>query len=345
MKSFSQVWYLPLLLVLFSSCQQQEFSSLHETIYIRNEGADMPAYIRGNPRDKVFILVLHGAGSFGLAFREGIFPAELERDYAVAYWDQRGQSMSQGHYDKEEELVAQMARDVYALAQALKHRYGQEIRLFLFGHSWGGALGTTVLVNEAFQNQFVGWIDLDGIHDFPQAETARKTLLLETAAEQIALGNSVDAWTSILEEVAVLDSSSEDYFESILYIAQDGLSALQTDGLLLPEVLGSDLFIQTIVVNNPIHWTVSDWFNRPFEVAKEADYSLTDQLHSIQIPCLLLWGKYDFSVPPALGDSAYAKIGTTEKKLVIFEKSAHNPLLSEPVLVLAEIQSFIEQYK
>lgn len=93
MKSLPPILFISVVLGLFSACQPQDQAALHETIYIRNEGADMPAYIRGNPREKVFILVLHGAGSFGLAFREGIFPAELEKDYAVAYWDQRGQSV------------------------------------------------------------------------------------------------------------------------------------------------------------------------------------------------------------------------------------------------------------
>ena len=56
----------------------------------------MPDYIQGNPESKTFILVLHGAGSFGLSFRDGAFPEVLEENYVVVYWDQRGHGMSQG---------------------------------------------------------------------------------------------------------------------------------------------------------------------------------------------------------------------------------------------------------
>lgn len=327
------------------SCQTQELGSLHETIHVRHQGADMPAYVRGNATDSVFLVVLHGAGSFGLAFREGIFQSDLEQEYAVVYWDQRGQSMAQGHYDKPEDLISLMVEDVNALVRTLKHKYGPNITLFLFGHSWGGALGTSVLLTKEYQSNFAGWIDLDGIHDFPQAETARKRLLETTAMEQIALGNSVNEWNTLLEEMEAKDSTEEGYYESLLYLALDGMAALREDGMLLPEVVGSDLLHQTIIANNPIHWRVSDFFHKPFEAGKAIDYSLTDRLHEIKIPVLLLWGKYDFSVPPALGVSAMDRLGSADKRLVIFERSAHNPLLSEPHEVLPEIRMFIERNK
>ncbi|MEM7367478.1 MAG: alpha/beta hydrolase [Bacteroidota bacterium] len=338
------IFFLFVLLALLS-CQTQELGRLHETIHVRHQGADMPAYVRGNASDDVFLIVLHGAGSFGLAFREGVFQSNLEQDYAVVYWDQRGQSMSQGHYDKPDDLISLMVEDVNALVLTLKHKYGEDITLFLFGHSWGGALGTSVLLTKEYQSNFAGWIDLDGIHDFPQAETARKALMETTASEQIALGNSVEEWNEILDLMATKDSTAENYYESLLYIAQDGLAALRSDGLLLPEIVGSDLLHQTIIANNPIHWRVSDFFHKPFEAGKEIEYSLTDQLPRIEIPVLLLWGKYDFSVPPALGESAFEWLGSTDKQLIIFEKSAHNPLLSEPHEVLPEIRMFIERNK
>ena len=122
---------LPLgILLSLSSCQKTSSFTLSETVYVRHQGADMPAYIHGNSEDKVFIIVLHGAGSFGLAFRDGAFTSELEKRYAVVYWDQRGQSMAQGRYSKPEDVVELMAEDVMALVAVLKHKYGEDIKLF-----------------------------------------------------------------------------------------------------------------------------------------------------------------------------------------------------------------------
>ena len=38
--------------------------------------------------------------------------------------------------------------------------------------------------------------------------------------------------------------------------------------------------------------------------ASVEDIALTDSLFKIEIPTLILWGKYDFVVPPALGYDA-----------------------------------------
>ena len=60
---------------------------------------------------------------------------------------------------------------------------------------------------------------------------------------------------------------------------------------------------------------------------------------------LCLFGKYDFVVPPALADYIIASVGSTFKKKVILEKSAHDPYLTETERVNSEIFEFVEQFK
>ena len=72
---------------------------------------------------------------------------------------------------------------------------------------------------------------------------------------------------------------------------------------------------------------------------------LTDKLDQITIPCQFLWGKYDFVVPPALGQSAFNLVNTTSKEIVIFEHSGHSPMNNEPVLFVQEVCDFVELYK
>jgi hypothetical protein len=62
---------LAVTLTLFPSCKKESISgTLDETIYVRHKGADMPAYVHGNADDKVFLVAIHGAGSFGLSYRD-----------------------------------------------------------------------------------------------------------------------------------------------------------------------------------------------------------------------------------------------------------------------------------
>ena len=72
---------------------------------------------------------------------------------------------------------------------------------------------------------------------------------------------------------------------------------------------------------------------------------MTDRLNEVEIPSLFLWGKYDFVVPPALGEDAYNLVNTTEKELVIFERSGHSPMFDEPVLFTEKVKGFVELYK
>ena len=51
------------------------------------------------------------------------------------------------------------------------------------------------------EENFLGWINVDGAHDDTRAYELYKTILKETAEEQINLGNSIDFWENVIETV------------------------------------------------------------------------------------------------------------------------------------------------
>jgi len=62
----------------------------------------MPAYLYGNFDSKTFIVLLHGGpGGNGLEYRSGKYAEMLEEQFAMVYWDQRGQGNSRGNYHQE----------------------------------------------------------------------------------------------------------------------------------------------------------------------------------------------------------------------------------------------------
>ncbi|MEX2370975.1 MAG: alpha/beta fold hydrolase, partial [Bacteroidales bacterium] len=310
----------------------------------RHKGADMPAYLHGNAEAKVFVVVLHGAGSFGLAFRDGAFTEVLEDNYVVVYWDQRGQGMSQGRYEQPDDLVGLMADDVIALAGVLRAKYGEEIQLFLMGHSWGGALGTTVLLKEGQQNLFSGWISVSGVHDFPLSAESRRRQLLSIADEQIAMGNTVEKWQELHDGVSALDSLSANDYQPTLRYAMQTMKLLYESGV-IEHSLSSEKLYRAIIDNNPVTWMVSNFFNQPVNVALADDYSLSDLLPGITLPALLIYSKYDVSVPPVVGRDAYERLGSAEKELLLFEHSIHHPHDSEPDRFAEVVVCFVEKYR
>jgi pimeloyl-ACP methyl ester carboxylesterase len=73
--------------------------------------------------------------------------------------------------------------------------------------------------------------------------------------------------------------------------------------------------------------------------------NFTPQLSKIKIPSLIIYGKYDFVCPPILGQIMYNNISSTDKELIIYEKSAHSPMGHEIGKFKNDVTQFIETYK
>ena len=140
----NRILYLLILVLAIFSCQKEDLSQ-EDQFFVSNDDAVMPVYIRGNLESDVIILFLHG-GPGGNASQATFIPSfqDIENSYAFAYWDQRASGLSQGNPDKSTFTVEQFVEDTYYVIEALNVRYpGKQI--FLFGHSWGGALGAAYL--------------------------------------------------------------------------------------------------------------------------------------------------------------------------------------------------------
>ncbi|MCC5931367.1 MAG: alpha/beta hydrolase [Cyclobacteriaceae bacterium] len=305
------------------SCGKEDLLVIDDTFFLRNQGADMPVYVNGNRESKTFVIVLHGAGSFGLSFRNGAFTEILEQEFAFVYWDQRGQGTSQGNYSAPENIIELMASDIVALVNVLKEKYGDNINLFLMGHSLGGMLGLEALLKQGLQNDITGWISISGAHDFELIRQNRPRIIIEVAREQINIGNSTQEWEEILEEVEGLDPISDDGYNAILRLVPRATKLLEGDGVVSTE-RPSGLLANTIFQNNPITWQVSHLFNQPVNYAVKNNYSLSNLLPQLTIPSLWLYGKYDFSVPVYVGINGFHRVGSVTKDYIMFDESMHH---------------------
>lgn len=330
---------LALVLGLLSSCTKSRVGIIHETIHIRHKGADMPAYVHGNSEEKTFLIVLHGAGSYGLAFRDGAFTSYLEENYVVVYFDQRGVSMSEGHYSKPDDLVSLMVEDVQALTNVIKTRYGDDSKLFIMGHSWGGLLSAATILTDDFQYNFQGWINVAGLLDVPSQNQARKELIMLISDEHQALSENADSWIALRDE-----AENTDDYDELLDLAKRTIQLLSKDEIVNSTITTEKIY-QAIIANNPINFISSNFFNKPVNAVIGTDFSLLDQMENIDIPSLHIYGKYDVSVPPSLGLSAFSKIEQEEKEFTTFEKSIHHPYDTEPDRFGQSVIEFIQKHK
>ena len=337
--------------VLLISCEKEDLSTLSDSFYVRHSGADMPVHIYGNATEKIFIILLHGGpGNNALDFRTSESAEKLEEHYAVVYWQQRGQGSSEGKFNSEDVTIDMMAEDLQAVIQVLKYKYGENCSFFLLGHSWGGELGTAFLIKNDYQNQISGWIEVDGAHDIPKINTEAVKMFIAVGNEQINLNNSKDKWQKIVEYAEQIDTTNIDIqtgrdlnrkAHSVeKYLLHDNIiqkpngKTMRKLGIMYHEdFLTGIISVTYTYINNEI-------FYNEIETT-----SFTDKLHQITIPCLFLWGKYDFIVPSQLGVDAYNLVNTDEKELVIFDRSGHFPMENQADEFVAAVSGFVEKHK
>jgi proline iminopeptidase len=339
------------LVLLLTSCEKDDLTNLEDNFYVRRNGADIPTYVYGNSSEKVFLVFLHGGpGDQTLHYRTLPSFKQFEEEFAVVYFEQRGQVNSQGHYSKTEHNIWEMAKDVKALALILKHKYGNNIKLFLLGYSWGGALGfSTLLIDNETQALFQGWIEVDGGHDMPAAHKGAVDMINKVGQEQILLGNSVGYWVDAIQIVNNLEISTFDDFMSLNKEGQRAQNRLRKDNITnMPGELSLEAKKYLYLIDNPITSLINR-INVVSDINDNQnfflDFSVTDSLHKITLPTLIIWGKYDMVAPSSLADTAFNRISSEIKKIVILDKSDHAILAQQPDEFASEVISFINDNK
>ncbi|MFC2138447.1 alpha/beta fold hydrolase, partial [Bacteroidota bacterium] len=303
--------------------------------------------------------LLHGGpGGDSHTYNTGIsyFSDLLEEKFVMVYYDQRGSGTSMGRYSSDKLTIEQNMKDLDLLILLVEELYGDDLSLFLMGHSWGGTLGTGYLLNMNNENKIDGWIEIDGGHNFSADNEAAKRLL-EVGNEQINNENSVDFWEEVVDYCNELDTNniSDEEISKINEYSYSAENTLMNDEVItydisnvtLGEYFGGLIDHYLFSPYNPLtSWTnlriTSSGLGLFYEVTN-TDY--TDQLYQIDVPTLILWGRYDMVIPVSLGEEAYNLIGTDDKQISIFEKAGHSPMVTHPDDVARQIINFVNRYR
>lgn len=333
-------------LLLACSCVREHASFRDDFFYLRNDGAFMPVFVKGNTDSRVFVIYLHGGpGSSTLqGFQNNRSPlTRLQSDFSVVYWDQRCAGQSSGNCDSLS--LEDYTEDLEQLIQLLKHKYTDHISIFLMGHSWGGSLGINFLSNSQNQRNIKGWIEVGGGHNVPSIVHHEREMIVKVGLRMINHGVRPEQWRNLIESATVLDLSIDDDMLEMNRIASEAEQLVRDMDSVNEKIHNSgfsDYFF------GPIDFT---WANQNLESSSELlkdellQMDLSPHLPSIQIPTLLLWGAYDFRVPPSFAQEALSKYGSPNKELIIFRRSAHYVHFNEPELFFDHAHRFISTYK
>jgi pimeloyl-ACP methyl ester carboxylesterase len=332
-------------LIFLPGCQKEKITlseNASEVFYVENAGASMRVLVQGNTASNTFILMIHGGpGASAYLYDTKYISRNIGDKFAVVYWDQRNAGASQGTSNGKYLHLDQMVEDLKKVIEVLKYRYGQDLSLFLVGHSFGGLIAADFITQPGYQDMIKGLINVDGSHDYPLNDTLTREKLLTEGRYQISQKRNVANWQPIinyceshsgnfsLEESQQLESyatEAENYIDSIRHIN------------IVSQVLRyaiTDSYPLTAILSNLLYNEDSD-FNKELAVAR-----FSSSLNKVTIPVLILWGKYDFTCPTSLGEDFYNRIGSSVKSMVISPISGHNMFLQDKKFFCNEVDAFV----
>ncbi|MDX2071368.1 MAG: alpha/beta hydrolase [Haliscomenobacter sp.] len=328
-----------LLAISLFACEKSEFLSEGNYYFIRHKGATMPVWVKGNLESGVFLITVHGGpGSSGHEFAVTKSFTELEKDYAIVYWDQRFSGLSQGDPKKSTLSIDQFVEDVDVVVDFVRQQFNQP-KLFMLGHSWGGGLSAAWVGRNNNQQKIQGWIDVDGsVYDSLEVQ-AVKHWTLERVPAKIAEGKDLKFWQYVIDwyqaNPAPVYSTKEPYIFA---------AALDTSYNAAALADSNQLDYAKLLLRSPYSLA---YFTNKVDARFADGLDFRPELRRINIPALVLWGKDDPTLPIELASFTYNTLGTApdRKKKVEFEKCGHSPHYEQPTRFVAVMREFVEKWR
>jgi len=294
--------------------------SIAEAKYLRLGGVDQWVMIRGESLTNPPLILLHGGPGMSETAFFRHFNAQLEKDFTVVYWDQRGSGKSFSRtIPRSSMTVEQFIADLDELVDAVCRRLGKK-QVTLFGHSWGSALG--VLYAARFPEKVAAYVGSGQIGDWAAGESLSYAFVLGEL-QRLQNRKGVEKLRAI---------GPPPYPANGLWTQRIWLN--RVEGHLRPGILWN---VGRIFLRGP-EFSIFDQANmvRGFRFSIDAMWDEVSRLNlmqlvpALQMPVFFFLGRHDHWVPPESSVAYFNALKAPSKLLVWFEESGHEPFVDEP---------------
>lgn len=337
--------------IVFTSCNEEDFlisPSTDELFHLKNEEYLIPIRVRGNTTSgKIILFVQGGPGSNTLDFAEIDYPGwkkTLEKEYAIAYYDQRGTGNRQGNFKLEQISVKTYVDDLHQIASFLSTAYNAEI--IMMGHSFGGQLTYRYMLahpTDGIPNKYIS-VNGSGTSDGDTLRWEfRREFLQNTAALEISKDKNVEEWEGVLSWLStrpkietVADKIQWNHYIDQLvykYYSEKSLSFKNYFNVLFSSPYNPITAFLNDGSIDDIRWKL---------IMDMASFNLTDKLSGIDQDILLITGRYDDVCPPEEMNYVFNNITSSSKKIEIIENAGHESFNHQPEEFMNLIINYIK---
>jgi pimeloyl-ACP methyl ester carboxylesterase len=289
--------------------------------FIELGGYRQSVLTRSHNISKPILLFLHGGPGMPMMYMGYKFQRELEKDFIVVHWDQRGAGKSYSSSIAVETInTEQYIADAHELIDTLCKRYSKQ-KIYLACHSWGTYIGS-ILANR-YPSLFYACISIGQVTDPKLSRELQKDFLISEATKR----NNKKA-------LAQIETKGSRVFEK--YLFKFGA-----------ELKHSTSFIPFIFTGlRAKEYSFKDALNvskGPNFCGRNMKYTSVDSgimyaVRDYKIPVYFLTGRSDYVTPGQLIHEYYTKITAPSKEFIWFENSAHFPFFEEPQQFTAAIK-------
>jgi pimeloyl-ACP methyl ester carboxylesterase len=311
--------------------------SIAELEKINIGGINQWVLIRGDEIDNPVILFLHGGPGTAEMPLVAKYNKNLEKEFIVVNWDQRGAGKSYSSQISLETMnTEQFISDANELVAYLKERFNKK-KIFLVGHSWGSFIGTN-LANR-FPEDYYAYIGTGQFVNGLLNEEYSYEYTLEMARSDVNKKRGGKALEELTTRAKFKDGSYVNGIDGVK-IQRKWLKTY--NGFRYAKSHINDLLLQMVLAPeynlvDLIHFVKGSSFSSSAMWGWIEDVDFLHQITEFEVPIFFLQGRYDYNTPTKLVEEYYNIIESPNKELVYFEESAHMANFEEAEKFNAEV--------
>jgi pimeloyl-ACP methyl ester carboxylesterase len=284
--------------------------------------------VRGEDVNKPVLLFLSGGPGSSEAARVLRFNRELEKDFVVVIWEQRGCGKSYPSLNPKEKLtVEQYTSDLIELTNLLRARFDEE-KIYLVGHSWGTVIGLRAAqARPDLYHAYVGTAQMVDVLETDQmiydimmdySRQTGDTAFVKTLEKQ---GPPPYFGKNPVQPYATLFGREYTVFE----VPNIKDEEYRRDGDILLLMLKQPEYGWLDRINNLLG--LMNTFNVVYPQLQELDFRV--DATDLKLPVYLILGRHDLNNPSPIPEDYFNRLQAPHKQLIFFENSGHGMIWEE----------------
>ncbi|MGM0817543.1 MAG: alpha/beta fold hydrolase [Bacillota bacterium] len=273
-----------------------------------------------NKTKPVFLFLHGGPGSAQISYIDS-FHEELDQDFTVVHWDQRGAGLSyQKNIPAASMTIQQFVEDTIELTEKLLSYLGHS-KLYIAGYSWGALISIQAVHKRP--DLYHAYYGISQVVDVLKEDIVSYELLLKKYHRNRLLTSCL----RLLTPPPWKRTSAHALFSLYKEFAKVGLTHKWKP---IFQMMSAFLHSKHYQLKDKWRFLKGQKFSQDKLWNELMNESIQYRVSTILIPCYFIIGEHDMITPAAVTKPYVDQLTAPIKEWFTFKESAHSPHIEEP---------------